>query len=433
MLRFDIRWGMAMALMVLVMATYAQAERLFESDGIELSGTVRVVARGAGTCNILEASHTDAVYERMKVNHGQPLHVWRLDFSAYNGSGKPLSSLSAHFKIASEWPPCTNWSDPAGTYAKPVLWGGSFQVLQQPYGMEPGEEVSDTIFLLAFHEHQPEFESWDVDFRFGEAARAPEGSGDAAPPESSPEPPPQSVAPTPSQPPGIAWIRAGGSVVFDEMEFVGVPAGEFLMGSTSELAFTSEQPLTRVRISEGFYLGKYEVAQAEWEAVMGSNPSNYSGCGRCPVERVSWDDVQAFIAKLNARGESRYRLPTEAEWEYAARAGTSGDRYAANLDAIAWYVENSGNSTHPVGQKVPNAFGLYDMLGNIGEWVQDRHGDYPGGAVTDPTGPSTGLLRVCRGGGWVVGGNTYRSADRIPYRPDSHEVVTGFRLLRTAR
>ncbi len=91
-------------------------------------------------------------------------------FSAYNGSGKPLSSLSAHFKIASEWPPCTNWSGPSGTYAKPVLWGGSFQVLQKPYGMEPGEEVSDTIFLLAFHEHQPEFESWDVDFRFGEAA-----------------------------------------------------------------------------------------------------------------------------------------------------------------------------------------------------------------------------------------------------------------------
>ena len=173
MLRFDLRWGMAMALMVLVLATAtAQAQTLYALDGIELSGTVRVVARGAGTCTVLEASHTEAVYERMKANHGQPLDVWRLDFSAYNGSGRPLSFLSAHFKVASEWPPCTTWSGPEGSYAKPVLWGGSFQVLQQPYGMEPGEEVSDTILLLVFHEHQPEFESWDVDFRFGAPAES---------------------------------------------------------------------------------------------------------------------------------------------------------------------------------------------------------------------------------------------------------------------
>ncbi len=180
MLRFDIRWGMVIALMVLVMVTDASAQRLFETDGVELSGSVRVVARGVGTCNLVEASHTEAVYERIKVNHGQPLNVWRVDFSAYNGSGKPLSSLSAHFKIKSEWPPCTNWSGPSGSYSKPVLWGGSCQVLQKPYGMEAGEEVRDTIFLLVFHEHRPEFESWDVDFRFGELMKAAPGQPSAA-------------------------------------------------------------------------------------------------------------------------------------------------------------------------------------------------------------------------------------------------------------
>ena len=113
-------------------------------------------------------------------------------------------------------------------------------------------------------------------------------------------------------------------------------------------------------------IGKYEVTQELWQAVMGSNPSHFNECGPdCPVEQVSWDDVQAFIAKLNAReGGQRYRLPTEAEWEYAARAGTSGDRYG-NLDAIAWYVDNSRDRTHPVGQKAPNAWGLHDMLGNV--------------------------------------------------------------------
>ena len=124
-----------------------------------------------------------------------------------------------------------------------------------------------------------------------------------------------------------------------DMEFVQIPAGEFLMGSESEEAFSyMEKPVTRVRISRGFWLGKYEVTQAEWQAVMGSNPSGFDECGpNCPVGQVSWDDVQEFIRKLNAAvGEERYRLPTEAEWEYAARAGTSGDRYG-NLDAIAWY------------------------------------------------------------------------------------------------
>ena len=199
------------------------------------------------------------------------------------------------------------------------------------------------------------------------------------------------------------------------MEFVRVPAGEFLMGSTSEEAYSLEQPVTRVRIGRAFELGKHEVTQAEWEAVMGSNPSRFDECGGdCPVEDVSWDDVQDFIGRLNAlEGEVRYRLPTEAEWEYAARAGTAGDRYAGNLDAIAWYDGNSGGSTHPVGQKAPNAFDLHDMLGNVWEWVQDRYGGYPGGSVTDPKRPGSGSARVLRGGGWIFDARHCRASNRL--------------------
>ena len=216
------------------------------------------------------------------------------------------------------------------------------------------------------------------------------------------------------------------------MEFVRVPAGEYLMGSTSEEALFNEQPLTRVRISRAFELGKHEVTQAEWEAVMGSNPSDFDECGGdCPVENVSWDDVQEFIGRLNGlEGEARYRLPTEAEWEYAARAGTSGDRYAGDLDAIAWCGEGFDGSSHPVGQKAPNAFGLHDMLGNVREWVQDLYGGYPGGSVTDPQGPASGSFRVDRGGSWSNGARNCRASLRNYGPPGNRFNLLGFRLLR---
>ena len=203
------------------------------------------------------------------------------------------------------------------------------------------------------------------------------------------------------------------------------------MGSTSSEAYSDEQPVTQVRISRGFWMGKHEVTQAEWQGVMGSNPSYFSGCGQCPVEAVSWDDAQEFIRSLNGRaGGNRYRLPTEAEWEYAARAGTTGDRYG-NLDAIAWHNGNSGDRTHPVGQKAPNAWGLHDMLGNVREWVEDWYGDYPGGTVTDPRGPVSGSFRVGRGGGWGIGAGICRSSYRSSVTPGIRSSYLGFRLLRT--
>ena len=237
--------------------------------------------------------------------------------------------------------------------------------------------------------------------------------------------------------------RTGETRVFDGIEFAWMPPGEFRMGSTSRYADSDEKPVTRVRISRGFWMGKFEVTQRQWQAVMGSNPSHFDNCGgNCPVERVSWNDVQEFIGKLNGRsGGQRYRLPTEAEWEYAAQAGTETDTYAGDitkprgndpvLNRIAWYDENSGRKTRPVGRKAPNAWGLHDMLGNVWEWVGDRFGDYPGGTVTDPSGPRTGSFRVSRGGSWSFHARYCRSADRNRFSPGYRHIILGFRLLRT--
>ena len=215
------------------------------------------------------------------------------------------------------------------------------------------------------------------------------------------------------------------------MRFVWVAPGEFRMGSTSSEADDDEAPVTRVRISRGFWLGKYEVTQAEWMAVMGSNPAGFSGCARCPVERVSWQDVQEFIRRVNAGEEGTpYRLPTEAEWEYAARAGTTEDTYLANLDAVAWHRSSSGLRTRSVGQKEPNRFGLHDMLGNVWEWVRDWKGAYPGGAITDPEGPPSASNRVYRGCSWISDAKGCRVSLRYSDAPGYRFNHLGFRLLR---
>jgi len=201
-----------------------------------------------------------------------------------------------------------------------------------------------------------------------------------------------------------------------------------MMGSDKD---DIEKPVHRVNISNSFYMGKYEVTQTQWKAVMGNNPSSFSNCGGdCPVENVSWDDVKDFIRKLNnLQNDYEYRLPTEAEWEYAARAGTTGDYYG-NLDSIAWHSSNSGSKTHPVGQKSPNAFGLYDMSGNVWEWCQDWYGSYPSGTVTNPTGETSGSDRVFRGGGWNYAAANLRSANRSFNSPSNRYDSIGFRVVR---
>lgn len=221
---------------------------------------------------------------------------------------------------------------------------------------------------------------------------------------------------------------------FSDDLFILVPAGSFQMGSTDGVG--DERPVHTVKITRPFYLGRTEVTQGQWKAVMGVNPSSFSACGDdCPVERVSWDDVQEFIARLNAANPGAgYRLPTEAEWEYAARAGTTGDYGGTGvLDEMGWYADNAGDGTHPVAQKLPNAWGFYDMHGNVSEWVQDWYSEtyYSTSPTEDPQGPPTGTMRVIRGGGWRSLANGCRSAHRNYTPTTPRSFGDGFRLART--
>ncbi len=218
------------------------------------------------------------------------------------------------------------------------------------------------------------------------------------------------------------------------MEFVRLSRASFTMGSEDGEA--DEKPIHRVTISKDFWMGKTEVTQGQWKAVMGNNPSSFKDCGdNCPVENVSWEDVQDFITKLNRRGEGTYRLPTEAEWEYACRANSitkySYGNGESSLDAYAWYAGNSGSKTHQVATKQPNDWGLYDMHGNVWEWTQDWYGAYSSGSVTDPQGATSGSFRVGRGGGWGYAAVGLRSAYRGSIAPSNRYDYLGFRLLRT--
>jgi formylglycine-generating enzyme required for sulfatase activity len=224
------------------------------------------------------------------------------------------------------------------------------------------------------------------------------------------------------------------------MEFVRVPAGTFLMGAQDlEQGSSKEKPRHTVHISQAFYLAKYEVTQEQWMTVMGSiNPSNFLSPDR-PVDEVSWNDVQDFLQRLNAIEKSHgYRLPTEAEWEYAARAGSEtsycygDDPDGAELGRYAWFERNSGKQTHPVGMLSPNAWGLYDMHGNVTEWVQDRYDKhyYSNSPDKDPQGPENGRKRVVRGGSWINQAYSCRSAARGYYSADYTDSDFGFRVVR---
>ncbi len=224
------------------------------------------------------------------------------------------------------------------------------------------------------------------------------------------------------------------------MEFVFIPAGEFDMGSPSgeDRRDSDELPRHRVEIAKIFYMGKYEVTQKQWRDVMGNNPSYFKG-DNLPVERVSWNDAQEFIKKLNGKeGTNKYRLPSEAEWEYAARAGTT-TRYSfgddeSKLGDYAWYEGNSGSETHEVGQKKPNPWGLYDMHGNVWEWVQDKYHDLVGydGAPGDGSAweSGDGTDRVWRGGDWSINAKFCRSAERSGRNPGGGDSTLGFRIVK---
>ena len=219
-------------------------------------------------------------------------------------------------------------------------------------------------------------------------------------------------------------------VSFDMVE---VRGGTFRMGATSEQesdALDWEKPVHSVTLS-GYFIGKTEVTQALWKAVMGSNPSWFNG-EDLPVEFFSWNDCQEFIRKLNSLTGQNFRLPTEAEWEFACRGGNNsrGYKYSGSnyIDNVAWYRDNSGDKTHPVATKLPNELGIYDMSGNVWEWCSDWYGGYTSGAQTNSKGPYDGSHRVIRGGGWVSDAGLCRSSYRYYFSPGGQGGFLGLRL-----
>ena len=211
---------------------------------------------------------------------------------------------------------------------------------------------------------------------------------------------------------------------------VAIPAGEFWMGSNNNDpdASNDETPRHRVNVA-AFALGKYEVTQAQWQAVMGSNPASFSGCNQCPVEQVNIDDIQRYLEQLNRQTGQHYRLPTEAEWEYACRAGGQQTYCGANaIDPVAWYDDNSGNRTHPVGQKQANAWGLYDMSGNVFERTCSAYTESGYTGQENICNNSANYIQVVRGGSWNHWAAFSRAATRVRNMPSYRAGNRGFRL-----
>ncbi|MBU6401115.1 MAG: formylglycine-generating enzyme family protein [Verrucomicrobia bacterium] len=257
----------------------------------------------------------------------------------------------------------------------------------------------------------------------------------------------------------LGWLLAfsasaaqGGDLTFDGIDFVQIPAGSFVMGTTdaqrsaleARQAWNQfdecERPPRRVRINRPFLMGKYEVTQKQWRDTMGDNPSVFQGDDR-PVDSVSWEDVQRFLKKLNAKGNAKYRLPTEAEWEYCCRAGGTNlyglgaaatPIRADNLQDYAWLQTDSSHHTHPVGGKRANAWGLHDMLGNVWEWCQDWYdaGFYAKAPIVDPVNSTPAVERVMRGGSWFLGTAQVRPGFRSGNPPVTRSQYIGFRLAR---
>ena len=218
------------------------------------------------------------------------------------------------------------------------------------------------------------------------------------------------------------------------IDMVRVEAGTFTMGATQEMEdpFDFEKPTHQVTLTNDYYIGKYEVTQALWQAVMGNNPSNFKG-DNLPVEEVSWDDCQEFISKLNSITGKKFRLPTEAEWEYAARGGKKSQGYqysgSNNISDVAWYEDNSRSKTHTVGSKQANELGIYDMTGNVMEWCHDWYGSYSSSPQVNPTGANSGSDRVDRGGSWYCNARGCRSSFRPHSTPVNRYINLGLRLV----
>jgi formylglycine-generating enzyme required for sulfatase activity len=285
------------------------------------------------------------------------------------------------------------------------------------------ELVSVASSRLAEHQHEPaiqEIQAALADHRYAEAVRMIEKLLSDAYPK-------------------FIGIRAGEERNWEiapgvRMTFCWCPPGEFLMGPETGGDRFDDEDQVHVTLTKGFWMAKTQVTQKQWVAIMGDNPSCFNG-DNLPVEKVSWDDAQEFLEKLNEKivntDGGKMVLPTVAQWEYACRAGEPGSYSGGTIDEVAWYDDNSENKTHPVAMKKPNAWGLYDMHGNVWEWCADWYDDELEGGI-DPSGPASGAARVGRGGSWRTHAYFCRAAVRDYLTPSSSNDVSGFRVARSS-
>ena len=439
---------------LLFAAVDTRAEQLLEKDGIVLAGTARMVEFGAATCRVSEANYPEQVYEEIKGNDGQPLHLWELEFSVRNGSGKPLNHLIARYRIDSPWPPCTSWDGAEGAqWADPA---GHIQRSADPVSVRPGETLTETISVVAFLTDAPAFSRWSVDYTF-----AATGGAGAASSVDSPQPrttAPQQSTPA-SRPEPAAAERAPGTAFRDALrsggtgpEMVVISAGRFRMGCVSGLnCYGDEKPVHEVSIPRAFALSAHEVTFAQWDACAaaggcnGYRPDDEGwGRGDRPVIHVSWEDAQSYVSWLSRETGEQYGLPSEAEWEYAARAGSTtkyswGNEIGVNrANCGDWGTGGCGSQwddkqTAPAGSFAPNAFGLYDMHGNVYEWVEDCWNGSYSGAPSDGSAWRSGdcAKRVFRGGAWNEHQVFLRAADRSRITTGNRSNDLGFRVART--
>ncbi len=428
------------------------AETLYNQDGVRLSATVQEIETGAATCRIREERHAAEEYEKLKPNDGRPLDVWRVEFVVANYSGRVLDYVSAHLNVESSWPPCDHWDGPESRYGKAVVWTGPLMTISDVGSVQPGEERREVEFVLAWHEDDPVLGRWDIDYDFAAAAsdRNPEGAstrpGSAAASRSDGaadvEPP---VAQPSSRQPGETFrdsLRSGGS----GPELVVIPAGSFRMGCVSgQNCRDDEKPVHEVTIPRSFAVSKYEVTFEEYDRFTmptGRVDDEGWGRGRRPVINVSWQDAKDYVRWLSEQTGAEYRLLSEAEWEYAARAGTStayswgseGSEVGtgrANCDGCGSQWDNT--QTAPVGSFAANAWGLHDMHGNVLEWVEDCSKESYSGAASNGGAWTSGdcVYRATRGGSLIHRLGELRSAYRSGYVAGGRYGFGGFRVART--
>ncbi len=403
----------------------------YSGHGIQVDGENFLVPTDFNAVDEIEAKHraysAELIRERMEQS-GAGLRIIVLDacrdnpFSARRSGSRGLAAMNASSGtlIAFATGPNQAASDnPRGNNG--LFTSYLIEALRVP-GLRIGEvfrRVGGQVYRASSGRQEP----WTASSVYGDFYFIPPAGGVVSEPSPVIVEPPR---PTPT-PPAMVRDSIG-------MRFKLIQSGSFLMGSNSSNADDDESPVHRVTISRPFYIGIHEVTQEQYESVMGTNPSHFRGSNR-PVESVSWNDAMEFCRRLSRMEGVTYRLPTEAEWEYACRANITTDYYWGNGSAerYAWHYENSGSQTHNVGQKRPNAWGLHDIAGNVWEWCSDWYDEdyYSRSPARDPQGPSSGERRVMRGGSWVNVPRNLRVSFRSGYSPGySDNPLNGFRCIR---